>query len=280
MVTVRDFIPPLVFSYGKALIRKQPEKAIAYPSYEEALKACRTHGYSNEKIIDMVEMKTRVGREAIQAETAILADFQVTRALLVLSTVLKDKRKTENQPIKVVDIGGACGMHYFTVQKFFHSPIEWIVVETPAMVSRATKSFANNGIRFVTDLNEAKKECGKIDLVFSSSCLQYMPDPLDALKAIIDCGIDYIYLSRIPISRDTDGAVFIQRSRLSDNGPGKAPIGLADEEVEYPITILPLEKIESILGTRYEVLIRFNESERFRIGPADFESYGCLAWKK
>ena len=73
----------------------------------------------------------------------------------------------------VLDFGGGCGVHY----KQARSPIiRWAVVETPAMVERASK-LGTDKLKFFTSIAAAADWLGSIDTVYSSGALQYAPDP-------------------------------------------------------------------------------------------------------
>src|SRR5262245_28936400 len=85
----------------------------------------------------------------------------------------------------VLDFGGGCGVHY----KLAHlqSPdIRWAVVETPAMVRRAS-ALATDRLRFFTEVAAAKSWLGSIDVMHSNGALQYTPDPLAVLDTL--CGL-------------------------------------------------------------------------------------------
>src|SRR5260370_29784385 len=55
----------------------------------------------------------------------------------------------------VLDFGGGCGLHYKLARR--QSPdIRWAVVETPAMLERASE-LATEKLRFFTDISDAPK---------------------------------------------------------------------------------------------------------------------------
>jgi hypothetical protein len=135
----------------------------------------------------------------------------------------------------VLDFGGGCGLHYRLARR--QSPdIRWAVVETPAMLERA-KELATDKLQFFTDMAEAQKWLGAIDVMHSNSVLQYTPDPEDTLKRL--CGLhagrmvwERIALSKTHIERE------VQSSLLGDNGPGSLP-GLKEKIVKYARTKIP-----------------------------------------
>jgi hypothetical protein len=135
----------------------------------------------------------------------------------------------------VLDFGGGCGLHYKLARR--RSPdIHWAVVETLAMLERA-KELATDKLQFFTDISEAQRWLGTIDVMHSNSALQYTPEPEDTLNRL--CSLrakrmiwDRITLSKANIERE------LQSSLLGDNGPGSLA-GLREKTVRYTRTKIP-----------------------------------------
>lgn len=135
----------------------------------------------------------------------------------------------------VLDFGGGCGLHYKLARR--QSPeIRWAVVETPAMFKRASE-LATDKLQFFTDISDAQKWLGAIDVMHSNSVLQYTPDPEDTLRRL--CGLrarrmiwERTTLSKTHIERE------VQSSLLGDNGPGSLP-GLKEKIVRYTRIKIP-----------------------------------------
>ncbi|MET0675959.1 MAG: hypothetical protein ABW175_09190 [Bradyrhizobium sp.] len=135
-----------------------------------------------------------------------------------------------------LDFGGGCGHHY--KDAVLASPdIRWAVVETPGMVARAA-DLATDRLRFFDSMESARDWLGPIDVMHSNGAVQYAPEPLKTVQSLCALGAQQLIWSRIALSgsgmRQT-----LQSSRLSDNGPGKAPRGLANKTVRYVVTAIP-----------------------------------------
>lgn len=129
----------------------------------------------------------------------------------------------------VLDFGGGCGLHYKLARR--QSPdIRWAVVETPAMLKRAAE-LATDRLQFFTDIAEARKWLGAIDVMHSNSALQYTSEPEDALKQLCGLRAKRMIWERIALSK-TDTEREIQSSLLGDNGPGTLA-GLREKTVKY-----------------------------------------------
>lgn len=133
----------------------------------------------------------------------------------------------------VLDFGGGCGLHYKAVQS---SAIRWAVIETPAMVARASELETDN-LRFFSDIQQGTDWLGPIDVMHSNGALQYTPDPIASLDALCSLGASKMLWYRANLSDDS-----IQKeeqiSRLADNGPGRA-LSITNKNVSYRLTKIP-----------------------------------------
>src|SRR5690348_6103535 len=77
----------------------------------------------------------------------------------------------------VLDFGGGCGLHY---KQASLSDAQWAVVETPAMVERA-RELETDRLRFFTEIEDAAKWLGDIDIMHSNGAIQYTSNPLAKL---------------------------------------------------------------------------------------------------
>jgi putative methyltransferase (TIGR04325 family) len=136
----------------------------------------------------------------------------------------------------VLDFGGGAGLHYKLAAH--ESPgIRWAVVETPAMVARASE-LATDRLRFFTDIGEAANWLGPIDVMHSNGALQYVPNPAETLSKLCDLRATMMLWHRMFLS-DSDVRTETQTSRLIENGPGRAPLGTPNMVVQYERTAIP-----------------------------------------
>jgi putative methyltransferase (TIGR04325 family) len=126
----------------------------------------------------------------------------------------------------VLDFGGGCGLHYKQARS---ATVRWAVVETPAMVARASTLQTEN-LRFFSGIDAAASWLGDVDVMHSNGALQYTPDPHAALAQL--CAIRArtmlwyrLFLSDAPVMER-------QTSRLSDNGPRTARVKRASVTYE------------------------------------------------
>ena len=135
--------------------------------------------------------------------------------------------------------------------------LTWRVVETQEMVKKASH-LTTDELSFYTDIKEAAHG-KKIDAVVASGVIQYVPDPYDFLKSILDVKSDYISIHRTPFFEGDQEAVYIQKSRLAHNGIGTLPESFLDRDVEFPETTMSLNKFRSILDRDYEAIAEWDQ---------------------
>jgi putative methyltransferase (TIGR04325 family) len=134
----------------------------------------------------------------------------------------------------VLDFGGGCGLHYREANS---KTVRWAVVETPAMVAKA-KELETDKLRFFTDIDEAVKWLGPIDVMHSNGALQYASKPKEALHRLCGLRAKTMLWKRVTLSAgETEQET--QRTILGDNGPGKSVPDTRN--VEYTRTSIPEE---------------------------------------
>ena len=256
----REFIPPiLVRSLNKLIYsRTKPSSPNFFLTYTEAQKACYSAGYEDFDIVDVVFEKTKLVRDQMLSRKFPLSDSAAQSLLAVLYSLQQSER---HKQIKVIDFGGACGAHYFQVRPFLLPDIrlDWMVVETPAMVKKA-KSFETGELRFVASTLEAKEKFQRFDLLHSSGALQYVPDPQTTIQEFIACESTYLFLNRLALSA-SETFITIQESFLSANGPGALPYGFNDRVCRYPVTYFPKSRLVELLSQNYQAIIEIQDTK-------------------
>jgi putative methyltransferase (TIGR04325 family) len=107
------------------------------------------------------------------SQRPLISDIPSLRSFVALSLAISRKE------LNVIDFGGACGIHYFFVKVLFGNRVSlrWHVVETPRMGSAAV-DMEDGQLKFFDDLEKAKSELGRVDLLFSSGALQCVSQPI------------------------------------------------------------------------------------------------------
>jgi len=208
-----------------------------FPSFDAALAACGA-GYHDAALADVIAYKTSlpVDVRRILPEQAVNAIVSVGIAAAAADAA----------PLRVLDFGGGCGVHYFTCVDRFRMPLKWAIVETATMAQRG-KELAQGRFDVFTDIVSAADHIGKIDLVFVSSALSYVADPMATLKALLSLRPRHFALARFPVWGGTQ-VVGLQTSLLSQNGIGPMPPNMPDRPVTYPVTFANFDDVIRMFG--------------------------------
>jgi putative methyltransferase (TIGR04325 family) len=214
-----------------------------FPDFASAAAACGP-GYDNSVIADVIAYKTSLGVDP--------RHFAPEQAVNSIVSVGMATAEITQRPLTVLDFGGGCGFHYFRVTASIRSQLRWAIVETPTMAERALK-LAHGQFEVFTNIAVAAAALGPPQLVHASSSIQYVPEPMSTLKALVKLRARYFMLARFPVwsGRQTVG---LQASPLAANGIGPMPPSIADREVRYPITFTNFDDVIHVFGD-YEIVL-------------------------
>lgn len=268
---MEEFVPPILIK----ILRKAMKKGQVYSSYQGAQIACK-NSYDEDRLARIVFKKTNIYKNNLVSNRPILSEIDSLRTLIGLSLALKDNE------LNVIDFGGACGTHYFIANAFFgeSNRLRWHIVETPTM-KRAGKNLEDGQLRFFDNVSDAKKELGRVDLIFSSGALQYVPDPYETLNELVECGSTNIFITRVGLSKGDKEITTIQKSRLSANGPGPLPEGEKDDVIRYPVSFVRKDIFERIMSKYYTILILFEEEkDAYFAGKYSIDTYGYFGKRR
>jgi putative methyltransferase (TIGR04325 family) len=246
-----------------------------YATYAEASAACGSAYEDDEQIADVVVLKTERFIEDLKNGPLPL-DVALARTMLGLACVASG-----DGVVRVLDFGGAAGYHYFLARRLLPAStrLDWRVVETPYICARAG-SLAPGELQFHPTIEEATATWGRPpSLVFASGVLQCLSDPPAVARQLVDVGADVMVITRTALTSDGMRGAIIQTSKLSYNGPGPMPPGIADRPLLFPTVLIPREELESILESRYTIVASGVEETcayRARSQCIDMYGYVCI----
>lgn len=271
---LKDWLPPAAIRLARRLLLDAGRQ---YATYEVAAQACASNNYESADLVTSVVAKT-------QAYRGLLAHQPATVDLLDLRPLLAVALARSAGPLRVIDFGGGAGAHHAAVSAALRGirELDWCVVETAAMaMAKAAGPVAAPALRFFSSLDDAVSHLDRVDILFVSSVLQYMPRPVETLRQLANAGADVMYLARTPMGEGlSEPIVMIQQSLLSDNGPGPKAPQVADRVVNYPITLVDRQLIEGELSKDYDVVVRVVEPSALDVGGRSWKMWGYLCKKK
>jgi putative methyltransferase (TIGR04325 family) len=229
-----------------------------FEDYSAALNACGDNGYNNSQLIDVVVTKTEVFEDSGKSNP-MSTTFQGVNFFRYAPILLTEMSLST---LKVLDFGGAAGYQHSISNKLLgrDDKLIWSVVDTAKMVEKAAGHRYPNR-KFFIGIKEALDSEGCFDIVTSSSSLQYCDDPLKFLRELVEVKAKYLLIQKTPLFNGQGKIVCLQKSRLSDNGPGPLPNSFKDKYIHYPITYVSEKDFEEILSVYYQ--IRFKVYEEF-----------------
>jgi putative methyltransferase (TIGR04325 family) len=179
----------------------------------------------------MVLEKTR--KLAARDPRLMIGEHQAISTLLAVTTAIAVTRRA-GKPLRVLDFGGAFGTSYHLVRDALPGDYKWAVVETPTFAALG-ESLKMPGLRMFDSLEKASEWLGETDLLYVSSAIQYVRDPIEMVRLLLASRPACAAWLRSSFSEGKQ-VVVLQSSRLKDNGPGPLPEGFTDVELYYPKT--------------------------------------------
>lgn len=273
----RELIPPILISAIGRLRSGSGKKR--YASYGDALADCSPDGYENHDVVHVVVNKTlRYREQQLAASQPVPLDPTSAYSLFALLLAAEGKSR-----INVIDFGGAAGAHYFLARSLLPSTtkLNWLVVETPAMVNQARALLADGELRFSSDLAEATTLMGEVDLLHTSGTLQCVANPYADLKQLMHIQANYLLLNRLGVTQGDHDVITVHQSRLSWNGPGAMPAGMTDRTITYPF-VFPQESIlrEMVRESYQDIACFVDPSGIFPVWGEPIIGIGLLASRR
>jgi len=278
---------------------------LEYRTWEEALEAATPKGYENSNLVESVVLKTSALKNKFsRRHSDLVVDLSFRKRWLQRIKLEKLARSSKekipafvqkylsgmeilrtvgavgwakvNEDLRVLDFGGAAGHHYLLADSFFcgRQKLRWNVVETPAMAA-AARRIELPGLSFYSDLEKAAADLKEIDLIFASGSLHCCPKPLETLKKLASLGSKKIVVTRTCYLDNYPFRFLLQRSMLSENGPGPLPAGIQDKEIFYPNALVPKDAALAELQRRYRTVLWMKENENlFLVAGQSVHMYG------
>lgn len=246
---IKDIIPPILL---RALTKKPAPKS--YANFSDAARAIKNNTYEQDELIEVVLRKNEIYRSLPLSSQLLNSDSM--RILMAIGLA-----RGENK-INVIDFGGGGGNHLTIANIGFANAvsINWNIIETPRFVEKARLKRVDN-LNYYVELKAATEALAEIDLLLTSSALQYCPDPIEMLEQLTKTGARYLYLTRTPFNSGDETIYSTQSSYLSSNGPGPLPAGFEDRKISYPIGYASRTEVEKVLMARYEIVFKVDEGE-------------------
>ena len=214
---LRRLTPPILWDSVKTLVASP---MLVCPTRDAAVAAAGTYS-------DTLVNEFRVAREDLNRNVYLDADIRH----LPLTWIVK---VLGGSPY-ITDFGGATGEIGRALKKTFPN-VQYTVVENPTMA--ALMATRDQTIKFSTLLPE------NCDVFFTSSTLQYLPEPYELLAKGLRSARFAALLARNSFSKSP---IFrVQHSYLFENGRGAIPEGFQNVRISYPHQTIQEDRVLEI----------------------------------
>jgi putative methyltransferase (TIGR04325 family) len=236
------------------------EIARVFPNYSSAAMQCGD-GYSDSEIAKVTAYRTREWKRALNDEQLWADQFIYPNLAVGIAGADLTMR-----PLRVLDFGGGCGVHYFTARFVVTMPLKWAIVETRVMAEQA-REVSEGEFEVYDEVAPTVASLGGVDLVLTSGAIQYTPDPLATLDALIGIGAPYFMLARFPFWGQRMMVAIDKQFLSKQAGGGPMPPGIFDRAVNCPITFVQFADVRSKFEQAYDrVMMLLTPSANYQFG--------------
>jgi len=239
-----------------------------FASWAEA--ASRTTGYGDPSILARVRVATQdVREERAQFERDGVAFANAVPEPDLLDCFSRIAGGTTMRPVRVVDFGGSLGSTWWRHRDALRrlGAWQWCVVEQPSFVDLGRAEAQTDELRFFHSIEEVL-QAGAVDVMFSSTTLQYLAEPHAWLRRYAGAGIPWILLNNVPLHTSAADRIAIQRVPPS--------LGAAS----YPVWFFNRARLLAELESAYALEREFASEAVWPVDRAWYPSTGLLMRRK
>ena len=186
---VRELLPPICYRLLQRLRRpggmiEDPVFSGDYAAWADA--AVLSSGYDQPAILEKVRqaaLAVKHGNAAFERDSVTFAEpatnWPVLASLMSLAALADGS-------LNIVDFGGSLGSLYFQHRRFLDQlhHVSWTVVEQPHFVRIGETELADGRLKFAERVPDSGSS-GNMQSLILSGVLQYLPDPHDMLRSLL-----------------------------------------------------------------------------------------------
>ena len=234
-----------------------------YKTWAEALR--RAGGYDDERIVATVLESTLAVRDGRAAFERDGVTFPEPLAEPGLEAALEVIARATGGRLRVLDFGGALGSTYWRHRAWLGtlSEVRWDVVEQPRFVAAGREHLRGAAVRFFESV-ELAGGAASHDVLLASTTLQYLEDPLAALRSWRTQKFRWLLFNNLPLHRGAPDRIAVQ------NVPPEI------YPASYPVWFFNRERFLVELAGDYRVVSEFASEAVWPVGWRRYPSTGLL----
>ncbi len=264
---IKDWFPPVALALYRRWRNKGTSYTGNYSFWQEAV--ANSTGYDSDIILEKVSSaRTKVkSGEAVYERDSVLFD-KVEHSFPLLAGLFRAAAANEGK-LTVLDFGGSLGSTYFQCREFLSvlPQLKWCIVEQKNFVRRGRELFETDQLRFFFSMQECMEKV-KPNVILFSGVLQYIQNPFDLLKTVVDAGVQYIIIDRTPFSALNRDWLCVQS------------VSPEIYQASYPSWIFSEPSFELFLSEKFELTADFDGSDgSSHVGELPFKFKGMI-WRR
>jgi putative methyltransferase (TIGR04325 family) len=199
---IKNFVPPAVLDFYFNFLNPYGFKG-EYQDWRAA-QSCSS-GYDSAVILNKTKdalLKVKKGEAAYERDSVLFDKVQYSWPLL--ASLLYIAALNDNH-LSLLDWGGSLGSSYYQNRNFLGAlkELTWSIVEQAAVAACGRQNFADEHLKFYSQISECLAENSPRLALFSAS-LQYFPAPYQILDQLCQAKIRFILIDRLTVNDRRD----------------------------------------------------------------------------
>lgn len=241
---IKNFVPPIVLDFYANSFNPYGFSG-EYKDWKTAQNF--SSGYDSEIILNKTKdalLKVKNGEAVYERDSFLFDKMQYSWPLL--ASLLYVASANDNR-LNLLDFGGSLGSSYYQNRIFLKSlkKLTWNIVEQPTVAKCGQQNFANEQLKFYSEISDCLKEDLPIVTLFSAS-LQYLPEPYKVLDQLFQKRIRFVLIDRLTVNKQRD-LITVQN------------VDPVIYEASYPLRIFKEKNIlDYFAKNNYELVVDFD----------------------
>lgn len=233
----KKITPPLIWDASKLLLSANIESGRPFTGpFADWSSALQTSDTWDEPVITekTLEMSLKVKNGEIEFQQDTVPQDRIIYSETILAFLALVAQENSGQ-IDLVDFGGSLATNYFQNRRIVYSAaaargLRWLIVERPDIARLGNEHFANDHLRFYDKVETLVFSESMPRSVLFNGSLQYIEQPEEALKEVLDCGATVIAFDRLLTSSHTHDEIYVQHPNPERYYDASYPVWVFSQE--------------------------------------------------